>query len=575
MHTFKIVFGFLCFILLVYSCQNRPIRWNGPKLVQPRDQLTVEKLNNDSIFPLIDMSYFAKPNWGLEASHPFSGSISFVDTKLNYPKQRDYYPGENVFPQIHLDFISNGGELIPIQKEIISTRHSSKSLWDVMVGVGEVWREQEDGDWNRASFPLTLTDRYIGQARNCVVTFVYKSDSISNVCLQCSQETADIDDIQIGNIRGTLPTFFQSKQYPDSTNIIDKHRQFTSNLLPVLPLNEIDVNHEVADYFEKSIYTNAPTSLGAILLDGKIYLHPPKTRHGLYPYPNEMRHGLYSVTKSMAGALSLFYFAERYGKGIFDERIIDYVPILENHPGWQEVTFSHTLNMVTGIVGSERAEHLLNILIIPETAEECIKNIASLKDLPEAPGQKFNYASTNLFVLSYALQNYVERKEGKKVYYWDLIRENVLIPIGAENFTLLHTIERDSTKGIPILAYGALPSMDEVAKIALLINNEGEYNGQQILNKEKIREALGRTEWTGYITNNDFRGKNYTHSFWSDRIKTRNCRINASYMLGFGENYVVFLPSKAVILRFLDEHDLKIRKLVKRVENIKSSCQIE
>ena len=44
-------------------------------------------------------------------------------------------------------------------------------------------------------------------------------------------------------------------------------------------------------------------------------------------------------------------------------------------------------------------------------------------------------------------------------------------------------------------------------------------------------------------------------------------------MLGFGENYVVFLPSGIILFRFLDEHDLDIDKLIKRVENIESSCR--
>ena len=56
-------------------------------------------------------------------------------------------------------FITNDGELIPVQKDIIITRNHSKSLWDVIVGTGEVWPE-EDGKWSRASFPLSLTDRF-------------------------------------------------------------------------------------------------------------------------------------------------------------------------------------------------------------------------------------------------------------------------------------------------------------------------------------------------------------------------------------------------------------------------------
>lgn len=71
-----------------------------------------------------------------------------------------------------------------------------------------------------------------------------------------------------------------------------------------------------------------------MLVDGTIYLHPPATRHGLYPYPEEMRHGVWSVSKSMAGALALFYLEERYDEEVFDALITDYVPALADHPAW-------------------------------------------------------------------------------------------------------------------------------------------------------------------------------------------------------------------------------------------------
>lgn len=563
---------FILLLVLVVSCHNKPSQWYGPILTQPRDYLTVEELLESKAQPLIDMSYFSKPQWANDIKNSFSGTIILREARLNYPKEKEYYPGENIFPKLELDFISHKGELIPLVKEKISTKNQRSSYWDVIVGTGELWYEEKDGEWNRASFPLTLTDRWIGTARNCVATFVYKPDSISNVYLQCSQETADIDDKGLANISGFLPASFQAKQFTDSTQIIEHHNLYESKRLQIRPLSEIDLNNDVADYFEKMIATNAPTSLGAVLMDNKLYLHPPKTRHGLYPYPNEMRHGLYSVTKSMAGALALMYFDERYEEDVFNELISDYVPALSDHEGWREITFSQTLNMVTGTDGGEDPERLLNTLIVAETAEEAINNIAKLGNLPEFPGQKFNYASTNLFVLSYALQKFIEKKEGKKVHYWDLIHENVLIPIGAEYFTVLHTIEKDENEAIPILAYGALPTIDEAAKIALLFANEGSFEEMQILSKERVKEVFGEADWKGYSTNNDFRGSNYQHAFWSKEIKTRNCTTKATYMLGFGENYVVFLPSKAIIFRFLDEHDLNIDQLIESVERLKTSC---
>ena len=575
MHRMKIFSILLYLFLPVYSCQNKIVSWNGPVLTQPRDQLSVEQLRGDSIPVLLDMSYYSRPEWAGEAKHSLSGSVSFQDTEMTYPEGRDPYEGENIFPGVTIDFITNDGDLIPIQKDIMITGNQSKSFWDIMVGTGEVWQEEQDGEWSRASFPLTLTDRYIGQARNCVATFVYKSDSISKVCVQCSQETADLNDHQIGNMLVRLQAEYKPGLYADSAHVIERHHQFKMRRLPVFPLSTVDINNEVTDYFEKSFYTNASTSLGALLMDEKLYLQPPETRHGLYPYPAEMRHGVYSVTKSMAGALSLLYFAERYGEDIFDELITDYVPALAGHPGWQGVTFSHTLNMVTGTVGGESSDHLFNILIQARTAEEAINNIAGLGDAPEAPGEKFNYASTNLFVLSYALQSYVKEKEGTGVYYWDLVRDNVLKPIGAEYFTVMNTVEADGSKGIPRLAYGALPTLDEAAKIAMLLVNEGNYKGQQLLNREKTREALGRTSWQGYSTGNDYRGKFYRHSFWATDVRANGCSVYVTYMLGYGANYVWFFPSGLTAIRFMDEYDMDFKDLVKGVEKIRSSYKKE
>jgi CubicO group peptidase (beta-lactamase class C family) len=571
--SMKRVLMVLCLALVVSSCaREESAPWNGPQLSQPRDQLTVEQLQQNRDLPLLDMSYFAKPEWAREAAHSFSGSVSFVDTRMIYPLDRQHYTGEDIFPTFTVDLIAHEGELIPVQKEPIITRDYSKSFWDVIVSAGEVWQEENDGAWSRASFPLSLIDRYMGQVRNCVATFIFQTDAISNVYVQCSQETADFMDNSGDDIRVMLRDVdYQPINFPDSEQVIEQHHQYESRRLPVFPLSTIDTDHEIADYFNKSLWTNAPTSLGAVVVDGKIYLHPPQTHQGLYPYPNDMRHGVWSVTKSMAGALALFYLEERYDEEVFDALITDYVPALANHPAWQGVTFSHTLNMATGTEGSEAAEHLLNILVLARTAEEGIRNIATLGDYPEAPGEKFNYASTNLFVLSYALQNYVEEKEGPGTYYWDLVHENVLVPIGAEHFTVRHTLESDGSKGIPILAYGAMPTLDEAAKIAMLISNEGEYAGQQILDREKIREALGRTDWNGYDT--DERGVTYRHSFRSKTFRTSlRCKVDVSYMLGWGANHVLFLPDDVIIIRFMDEYDFEIDDLVQSVEKQIPSC---
>lgn len=562
---------FLC--ILIWGCEHQPESWEGEILEQPRTKLLVSDLLKGDAQELLDMSFFAQPSWASPAKESFSGTISLSEAVLNFPKAKEYYPGENLFPSFPIGFTSYQNKLIPLQQQKISTKPNGSSYWDVVVGTGKIWHEEGDGAWDRASFPLTLTDRWVGQARNCVATFVYQKDSISPVCVQCSQETADIDDQQLGNISGMLPATFLPQKNEDSAIIIENFQKRQASKIPILPLKKLDQSGRIASYFDTFRSTNAPTSLGAIYHDGRIYLHPPKTRQGNYPYPEEMRHGLYSVTKSMAGALALLYFAERYGEAIFDELITDYVPALATKEEWKGVTFSHTLNMVTGTNGGEDAARLFETLIAPKTAEAAIAKIAELGDAPPLPGEKFHYASTNLFVLSYALQQYVSQKENSEESYWKLVEENVLKPMQAENFSVLHTIEEPGKTAIPILAYGALPNLDEAAKIALLFANEGRYKDRQLLNKDKVKQIFSKNEWPGYATSGDYRGSHYRHSFWSKKITSQKCAFDVTYMLGFGENYIVFLPNDVILFRFLDEHDLDIDELIQETAAVTNICK--
>lgn len=82
------------------------------------DQLTVEQLPDKTDFPLICISYFARPELGKPAIHNLPGSISFEDTEMMFSLEREYYPGENIFPGITQDFVSHDGELIPVRNEI-------------------------------------------------------------------------------------------------------------------------------------------------------------------------------------------------------------------------------------------------------------------------------------------------------------------------------------------------------------------------------------------------------------------------------------------------------------------------
>jgi hypothetical protein len=555
-------------MLLASSCQRqRPAPWDGPVLTEPRAQLTVEELTTDAPAPFLDMSFFARPAWAKDSAVPFSGRIAFDEAAMVAPKDREAYEGEDLFPAIEVAFISHKQALVPRVKQAIDTRPLGESYWDIILGTGAIWREDGDGEWSRASFPISMLGRYVGEVRNCVAMFVYKADAMSNVSLQCSQETAVFDAQQLGDVRAMIPATYSPEEFEDADAFLQAHEEWEARRIPTKPLTDIDSDGEIAEHFDVTFHTNASTSMGAIYKDGTLYVHPPNTRHGTYPYPDAMRHGVFSVTKSMAGALAMFYFAERYGEEIFDEPIADHVPAFQGLPEWQGVTFSHALNMVTGTRAGE--DLLYEPLELAPDKEAAINNIAAFGDFPEAPGEAFNYATTNTFVLSYALENYVRAKEGEDVHYWELVRDNVLKPIGAEDFGVLLTRDEDPLARVPILGLGGYPTLDNAAKIARLIANEGEHDGEQLLNRNKIREALGRTEWEGHRA---FERMRYSHSFWSKKVRVGFCRVHLFFMEGLGDNRVIFFPSGVISFQFTDEFDDDFKRLVRAVEGMESSC---
>lgn len=550
------------------ACEREiPAPWHGPELSQPRTQVTVEQLLVDDTLPFLDLSFFARPAWARDEADSLSGTISFLATSMFAPKDRAAYAGEDLFPAFAVDVVARNGVLIPRERTLIDTRAESPSYWDVILDAGHVWREQDDGPWSRASFPLNLVARYVGEVRNCVASFVYRADAMSNVRVQCSQETAVLDARQLGNVRASVHATYRPRPLSDADAIVAEHVRSVAHRIPTAPLVDIDPSGAITRYFGKRIRTNASTSLGAIYLDGMLYVDTARTRHGPFPYPAAMRHGVFSVTKSLAGALAVFYFAERYGESVLDEPIARHVPAFAELPEWHGVTFSHALNMATGTRAGE--DLLYEPLELAPDKEVAISNIAAFGDFPEAPGEVFHYATTNTFVLSYALDRLVREREGDSVQWWTLVHRNVLRPIGAENFHLLHTRDTEPTARIPILGLGAVPTLDEAAKIALLIRNEGVFEGRQLLSPYRIREALGRTSWNGYYID---RRQVYRHSFWSKQVRTDRCTVTAVFMQGLGANHVIILPSGMIVLRFMDENDMDIDGLIRNVERVRPSC---
>ena len=66
-----------------------------------------------------------------------------------------------LFPAVTLEFFTMDGLLVPVRRgEMVSESASVKvpSFWQVIPQIGRVWKEDSDGKWSRAAFPLTLVN---------------------------------------------------------------------------------------------------------------------------------------------------------------------------------------------------------------------------------------------------------------------------------------------------------------------------------------------------------------------------------------------------------------------------------
>ena len=192
------------------------------------------------------------------------------------------------------------------------------------------------------------------------------------------------------------------------------------------------------------------------------------------------------------------------------------------------------------------------------------------------PGEVLRYNSTQTFILAAAMQSFLEQKAGPNARLWDMVVDEVLHPIGIMHAPMMHTLETDGRPGIPILAFGLYPTIDDVAKLATLLQNGGRHEGQQILSASRLAEALYRTAAIGLPTGarNRYGSARYHLSLWSVPYRTANgCFFQIPYMAGYGGNFVVLMPNGVSAFRFADGFNVDLESMILAGEALRPFCQ--
>ena len=555
---------------------SHAIRWEDPSLApQPplevvapdpaetRDKLTFWGLQigeGPGEDPLHN-SYFAPLGQSGVALHVFEGRLTVESSKmLGRPAHSRGGRDEGPFPPFSVEFFTEGNRLVPSERGIIQTSRDG-SRWNIILEPGRVWSEASDQGWSRAAFPFLLTDPRFGDGHNGIATFLFNDQEVSHLRFQVVKEASPGGH---RDLWGQMALRYEPAALADKAALAAAFRREQAAKLPRKSWSDLAALYgaEVVESFDGTVIRKEISTSG-LIVDGTLYATACRTRYGPYPFCEDMRHGVHSVTKSVVGLIALLRMAEVYGDAIFDLKVLDFVDIPADHDGWRDVSFDDAINMASGIGNIEprRVKHyverggsqLAKRLYEATSMRDKLVVIGRYGNYPWGAGEVFRYGPHDPMVLSAAMDAFLKQKQGPEAQLWQWMNREVFQPLGIAYLPTLQSIENGGTPGIPINASGLFATLEDLAKISVLLQCGGQHNGQQLLHAEKLRETLQEGNEKGY-PNGWFVDKEegrYFRSFWFRNHASRaGCQAAIPAMSGVGGNYVLLMPNGLTAIRF-------------------------
>jgi len=532
--------------------------------VAPREQITASDLFADSyqgVSP-VNNAYFMPPDNASPALHGFSGTLVIAATKMSGRRVgATMIRNFGSFPALKVNFFTFQNHLVPIERNILLAGEGS--AWSIILGSGRIWSDPGDKGYSRASFPFTLVGSRWGQTHNGIAIFLFNQKHVSALRFQIVQEAAPQAKFDAW---GQAQMKYLPSPLPGQAALIRDFEKELALQTPIHAWKELEQNYDPKMLDRIDFTSNRKNiTLSGLIIDDVVYARACRTRYGDYPYRDQMRHAVYSISKSLGTLVAMLRLAQKYGDEIFDLRITDYVAIDSDHDGWKDVTFGDTLNMATGIADAEprrvsnyveeSASALASRVSEAHTTKEKLNIIASFRNYAWGPGEVFRYRDADTFVLAVAMDRFIKREEGPGADIWTLMLKEVFEPIGITHLPTLRTREPKGGRGVPLFAYGMMPNLDEVAKLAKLLSHGGRHRGEQILSASKLAEALGPSMKIGLPTGwRIVDGEtNYHMSFWQHPYRAqKGCLLRIPAMSGHGGNYVIIMPNGITGFRFAD-----------------------
>lgn len=237
----------------------------------------------------------------------------------------------------------------------------------------------------------------------------------------------------------------------------------------------------------------------------------------------------YSVAKSFTSALVGIAIQEGHINSI-DDPVTKYLPELGFQPYFQQLTIRHLLNHTSGIKFS-----LSNMAYI-YYGKDVWKGINKIK-FDTLPGTVQSYRNINTQILGLVLQRVTEKPVA------EYLQEKIWTPLGMQSDAFWSTDNKGNTKTYCCLNATAL----DYAKFGRLYLNRGNWEGQQVINKEWVDQTLASdtTQGSSYA---------YNRSWYLGLDKYSDFMA-----IGLYKQHVYVYPEKNVIIVSLARKEDKLK----------------
>ncbi len=313
--------------------------------------------------------------------------------------------------------------------------------------------------------------------------------------------------------------------------------------LPTAAMAQLELDYPGVDpgAFGRGLSVEHVSALG-VTVDGINYVRDCVTRTGQVPVElcDEWMLPSYSVAKSVFAGLALMRLAVLFEDAdVYNELVRTWLPAETAAAvgDWGNVTLLDCLNMATGnyrSAGFQEDEDLyMGDFFIAETFASKADAAFSFP-VREPPGQRHIYHTSDTFILTAAMQRFLQAKIGgprpptsrpssinatKAVDIWELIVTGIFEPLHLSSAAMssLRTYDADRQ---PYGGYGLWFKRDDLAKIGQwLRNGEGRVpiGGAQVVDSAALDAALQLDPMSrGLNPNHPSLNLRYNYGFWAE-----------------------------------------------------------